>query len=108
MVTVAAAYGERAVSFGGLWRYGRPAGIAALILILCFLSLYPMVMLLYGSLHSTPPGMEGVFNLDDTNVLRISPFSTMGTPVQLIKEFGDRQGFETAVREMQTALYEVA
>ena len=41
MVTVAAAYGERAASFGGLWRYGRPAGIAALILILCFLSLYP-------------------------------------------------------------------
>ena len=64
MVTVAAAYGERAASFGGLWRYGRPAGIAALILILCFLSLYPMAMLLYGSLHSTPPGMAGTFNLD--------------------------------------------
>ena len=64
MVTVAAAYGERAASFGGLWRYGRPAGIAALILILCFLSLYPMVMLLYGSLHSTPPGIAGEFNLN--------------------------------------------
>ena len=41
-----------------------PAGIAALILILCFLSLYPMVMLLYGSLHSTPPGMRRQFNLN--------------------------------------------
>src|SRR6185437_17099823 len=29
-----------------------------------FLSLYPMVMLLYGSLHSTPPGIAGTFNLD--------------------------------------------
>lgn len=64
MVTVAAIYGERAASFGGLWRYGRAAGIAGLILILCFLSLYPMVMLLYGSLHSTPPGIPGAFNLD--------------------------------------------
>src|SRR5215831_1648960 len=63
MATVAATLSERA-SFGGLWRYGRPAGIAALILILCFLSLYPMVMLLYGSLHSTPPGIAGEFNLN--------------------------------------------
>jgi iron(III) transport system permease protein len=47
-----------------LSRYGRPAGIVLLILILCFLSLYPMVMLLYGSLHSTPPGIPGEFNLD--------------------------------------------
>ena len=39
MVTVAAPLGERSASFGGLWRWGRPAGIAALILILCFLSL---------------------------------------------------------------------
>jgi iron(III) transport system permease protein len=64
MVTVAAPLGERSASFGGLWRYGRPAGIATLILILCFLSLYPMVMLLYGSLHSTPPGIAGEFNLN--------------------------------------------
>ena len=64
MVTVAATYGERAASFGGLQRFGRPAGMAALILILGFLSLYPMVMLLYGSLHSTPPGIPGAFNLD--------------------------------------------
>jgi len=43
---------------------GRPAGITLLLLLLAFLSLYPMVMLLYGSLHSTPPGIAGTFNLD--------------------------------------------
>ena len=64
MVTVAAPLGERRMSAGGLWRWGRPAGIAALIAVLCFLSLYPMLMLLYGSLHSTPPGIAGTFNLD--------------------------------------------
>ena len=47
-----------------LQRFGRPAGIAFLLLLLGFLSLYPMAMLLYGSLHSTPPGIAGEFNLD--------------------------------------------
>ena len=64
-MTVAASLPQRtAASFGGLPRYGRPAGMAALILLLGFLTLYPMVMLLYGSLHSTPPGIAGTFNLD--------------------------------------------
>ena len=32
---------------------------------------------------------EGVIDLDDPRVLQISPFDTMGTPVQLVKQFGD-------------------
>ena len=47
-----------------LRRLGRPAGIAFLLLLLGFLSVYPMAMLLYGSLHSTPPGIAGEFNVD--------------------------------------------
>ena len=43
---------------------GRIAGLTLLGLILAFLSVYPLSMLLYGSLHSTPPGVAGVFNLD--------------------------------------------
>lgn len=42
----------------------RDAGLFLLILFLAFLTLYPLAMLFYGSLSSTPPGMEGVFNLD--------------------------------------------
>jgi iron(III) transport system permease protein len=64
-MTVAVPLEQRAAAFPrGLERYGRPAGIALLILGLGFLTLYPMAMLLYGSLHSTPPGMAGTFNLD--------------------------------------------
>ena len=48
---------------------------------------------------------EGVLNLDDTNVLRISPFNELGTPVQLIKAFGGKSGFEDAVHALQDALY---
>jgi type I restriction enzyme, R subunit len=32
----------------------------------------------------------------------------MGTPVQLLKQFGGRDGFEKAVHELQSALYERA
>ncbi len=49
---------------------------------------------------------EGILNLDDANVLRISPFTELGTPVQLVRAFGDRQGFEHAVHELQSALYQ--
>lgn len=43
---------------------GRVAAISFLVVLLTFLSVYPLSMLLYGSLHSTPPGMAGTFNLD--------------------------------------------
>nr|WP_249144864.1 DEAD/DEAH box helicase family protein [Bradyrhizobium sp. AUGA SZCCT0274] len=49
---------------------------------------------------------EGVLGLDDTNVLRVTPFTTMGSVVQLINAFGGKQGFEKAVRELQGALYQ--
>ena len=49
---------------------------------------------------------EGVLNLDDPRVLQIAPFTTLGTPVQLIKAFGGRVGFERAVHELQSALYQ--
>ncbi len=42
----------------------RALGVTALILFLGFLTVYPFGMLLYGSLHSTPPGMAGEFNLN--------------------------------------------
>lgn len=49
---------------------------------------------------------EGVLNLDDANVLRVTPFNAMGSVVQLIKAFGGKAGFEQAVHEMQDALYQ--
>ncbi|MHB1272302.1 MAG: type I restriction-modification enzyme R subunit C-terminal domain-containing protein [Rhodanobacter sp.] len=49
---------------------------------------------------------EGVVSdLDNIKVLEIPPFNAMGTPIQLIKPFGSRAGFEQAVHELQNALY---
>ena len=35
-----------------------------LVALLLFLTAYPLAMLVYGSLHTTPPGAPGTFNLD--------------------------------------------
>ena len=51
---------------------------------------------------------EGVLNLDDAKVLRIPPFTELGTPVQLINAFGGRAGFIAAVHDLQSALYQEA
>lgn len=48
---------------------------------------------------------EGVLNLDDANVLRIAPFSTIGTPIELVRAFGGKPGFEQAVHALQSELY---
>jgi type I site-specific restriction endonuclease len=51
---------------------------------------------------------EGVTGLDDPRILKIAPFDAMGTPVELLKTFGGRDGFEKAVHELQAALYRSA
>lgn len=48
---------------------------------------------------------EGVVDLNDPDVLRIAPLSSMGTPVQLVKRFGSPADFEAAVRDLQNTLY---
>jgi type I restriction enzyme, R subunit len=51
---------------------------------------------------------EGVTNLDDPQILRVPPFDTMGTPIELLNTFGGRPGFEKAVHDLQSALYQGA
>ncbi len=51
---------------------------------------------------------EGVLALDDPRLLQIPPFDAMGTPLELVKQFGARTDFERAVHELQAALYQGA
>jgi type I restriction enzyme R subunit len=48
---------------------------------------------------------EGVTSLADPQILRVAPFAAMGTPIELLNQFGGRPGFERAVHELQTAIY---
>lgn len=47
---------------------------------------------------------EGVLP-DDASVLRVSPFSQLGTPVELVKAFGGREGYLAAIRTLEGELY---
>lgn len=49
---------------------------------------------------------QGVLDLGDPRILQVPPLDKMGTPVQLIKEFGTRADFLFAVQELQSALYQ--
>jgi type I restriction enzyme, R subunit len=49
---------------------------------------------------------EGIVSgLENVSILSIPPFNQMGTPLQLIKEFGSKAAFENAVHELQQAIY---
>lgn len=63
------AVSDGAASGIGGWLSGsslpRTAGVFALLLLFLFLAVYPLAMLMYGSLFSAPPGSTaGEFNLD--------------------------------------------
>jgi type I restriction enzyme R subunit len=51
---------------------------------------------------------DGVTGLSDPQILKVTPFLMMGTPIQLLNIFGGRDGFEKAVHELESALYEPA
>jgi type I restriction enzyme R subunit len=51
---------------------------------------------------------EGVVDLGNPRILQVPPIDKIGTPVELIRQFGSRAGFELAVHELQNAIYEVA
>ena len=45
-------------------RWTATISVGLLLVVLSLLTLYPLATLLYGSLHTTPPGVPGEFNLD--------------------------------------------
>ena len=54
---------QQATAVGG-GRLSRNVALALLVALLLFLTAYPLAMLVYGSLHTTPPGEAGAFTLD--------------------------------------------
>ncbi|MDA0589755.1 MAG: DEAD/DEAH box helicase family protein [Planctomycetota bacterium] len=48
---------------------------------------------------------EGILSIEDTSVLRVRPFSEFGTPVEIVRLFGDRNGFRKALQELEAELY---
>jgi type I restriction enzyme R subunit len=48
---------------------------------------------------------EGVVPIEETQILTITPFSELGTPMEIIGYFGGIEGYQTALQELERALY---
>ncbi len=51
---------------------------------------------------------EGVEDIDNIQVLRVKPLDQHGTPMEIVQQFGGKDGFIKAVRELQDELYQVS
>ena len=50
---------------------------------------------------------EGIYQIEDTQVLKLDPFIRMGKPVALVKLFGGKEGYKKAVKELEEEIYKV-
>lgn len=49
---------------------------------------------------------DGLLDFGDPKILKINPFSHMGTEVELMRAFGKKQDYLKAMQDLQAALYE--
>lgn len=48
---------------------------------------------------------EGLENLEETSVLKVPPLSDFGTPIEIVRLFGGKPGYEAAIRELEEQIY---
>lgn len=48
---------------------------------------------------------QGLEHIEDINILTVNPFNKIGSPLEIIKEFGGRDQYFFAVRELEREIY---
>lgn len=48
---------------------------------------------------------SGITSVESMDILKVDPLTTHGTPVEILKLFGGRDGYLAAIRELENALY---
>ncbi|MFA6294303.1 MAG: DEAD/DEAH box helicase family protein [Victivallales bacterium] len=48
---------------------------------------------------------EGVAQIEDMGILRVQPFSDFGTPMQILQEFGGKEQYLKALKELEGQIY---
>ena len=48
---------------------------------------------------------NGILELERLDILVLRPFSDYGTPVKIMKLFGGRNGYESAIKGLEKRLY---
>lgn len=51
---------------------------------------------------------EGITNIESIEVLRVNPFDEFGSPLEIINEFGNKEKYLQAVKELESELYKTA
>ena len=51
---------------------------------------------------------EGITNMESIEVLRVNPFDAFGSPVEIISNFGSKEKYLQAVKELEFELYKTA
>jgi len=51
---------------------------------------------------------QGLGSIGEIEVLKLDPFTNLGTPIELVRRFGGRDQYLAALREIDAALYEPA
>ena len=50
-------------------------------------------------------GENAIGPIEETQILTIAPFTSLGTPLEIIRAFGGKSQYEHAVNELEQALY---
>ncbi|RJP86273.1 MAG: DEAD/DEAH box helicase [Desulfobacteraceae bacterium] len=48
---------------------------------------------------------EGIRQIEDINILKITPFDRIGSPIQIIRSFGEKSDYLKAVNELEDQIY---
>ena len=51
---------------------------------------------------------EGIENIEDMNILQVSPLNQFGTPHEIVELFGGKQGYTNALNELEREIYSAA
>lgn len=48
---------------------------------------------------------EGIREIEETKVLQLEEFVKFGSPMKIVKEFGGKEGYQEAIRELENEIY---
>ena len=48
---------------------------------------------------------EGIYQIEDTQILKVDPFIRMGKPAAIVKLFGGKDGYMQAIKELEDEIY---
>jgi len=47
----------------------------------------------------------GIEHIEDIKILQLEPFSQLGAPVELVRAFGGKPGYQQAIHDLEAELY---